>query len=295
MNPLPAALAAHLEQEVTSLCHCWRLTRTDGGVTRHTDHDRALSVGGEVFAPLTGFTGSEVRDTLGLSIDIAEVEGALSAGEITEADLFAGRYDGATVETFLVNWRDPAQFALLRKAIVGAVKRLDGRFVAELQSPARSLDQRRGRVIRRRCDAQLGDARCGVSLAGGFSGAGAVTGEAVNGALPVSGLGGFSSGWFAEGELTWTTGANTGLKQRVIDSRRSGPDVALVLWSDSPPPISIGDEFTITAGCDKRFATCKAKFANQLNFRGFPHVPGNDRAYGYATDGAVFDGGPVVP
>ena len=55
-----------------------------------------------------------------------------------------------------------------------------------------------------------------------------------------------------------------------------------------------GDSFTIVAGCDKRFGTCKAKFANRENFRGFPHLPGNDSAYAYVTDGLVFDGGPVV-
>ena len=56
-----------------------------------------------------------------------------------------------------------------------------------------------------------------------------------------------------------------------------------------------GDTFSVVAGCDKKFATCKAKFANALNFRGFPHLPGNDAAYGYVVDGGRFDGGPVVP
>ena len=56
-----------------------------------------------------------------------------------------------------------------------------------------------------------------------------------------------------------------------------------------------GDTFSVVAGCDKKFATCKAKFANALNFRGFPHLPGNDAAYGYVVDGGQFDGGPVVP
>ena len=53
--------------------------------------------------------------------------------------------------------------------------------------------------------------------------------------------------------------------------------------------------FRHCAGCDKTFATCKAKFDNALNFRGFPHLPGNDAAYAYVVDGGVFDGGPLVP
>jgi uncharacterized phage protein (TIGR02218 family) len=59
--------------------------------------------------------------------------------------------------------------------------------------------------------------------------------------------------------------------------------------------MAVGDIFSVEAGCDKTFATCKAKFSNALNFRGFPHLPGNDVAYSYVVDGGNFDGGPVVP
>lgn len=50
----------------------------------------------------------------------------------------------------------------------------------------------------------------------------------------------------------------------------------------------------MVVGCDKRFETCKAKFSNTVNFRGFPHLPGNDAAYGYVNEGGNFDGGPIV-
>ena len=51
---------------------------------------------------------------------------------------------------------------------------------------------------------------------------------------------------------------------------------ALDLWQRAPRPIRPGDAFTVTAGCDKRFDTCRSRFANAKNFRGFPHMPGND-------------------
>jgi uncharacterized phage protein (TIGR02218 family) len=43
-----------------------------------------------------------------------------------------------------------------------------------------------------------------------------------------------------------------------------------------PRGIAPGDAFEVTAGCDKQLGTCRAKFGNALNFRGFPHMPGND-------------------
>src|SRR5690606_26683406 len=99
--------------------------------------------------------------------------------------------------------------------------------------------------------------------------------------------------WFANGLLTWTSGMAAGRKARIVDHLVRGGEIVLVFRGEKEP--APGDAFTIVAGCDKRFQTCKAKFANQLNFRGFPHLPGNDAAYRYATDVGRLDGGPLVP
>ena len=57
--------------------------------------------------------------------------------------------------------------------------------------------------------------------------------------------------------------------QETTNGRGTGETVTVTRVVD-------GDTFDISAGCDKRAATCKAKFANFLNFRGAPHMPGND-------------------
>jgi uncharacterized phage protein (TIGR02218 family) len=292
----PEALADHLGREVTTVCHCWRLTRKDGQVTGFTDHDRVLSVDGSSFEPESGFSASEARDSLGLSVDTVDVEGALSSDRISDTDIAAGLYDGARVETFLVNWRAPEQFALIRTATIGKIVRRDDGFIAELESLARALDQQNGRYVTRLCDAELGDARCTFLLdQPGFSGAGVVVSLGPADTIGVSGLDGFAPGWFARGVLMWTTGTRIGRNERIVDHRVDGSVVSVVLQSSVCPEIAAGDSFSIVAGCDKSFATCKAKFGNALNFRGFPHLPGNDTAYGYVADGGNFDGGPVVP
>lgn len=296
MSIYPEALADHLGREVTTVCHCWRLTRKDGQVTGYTDHDRVLTVDGSGFEPESGFSASEARDSLGLSVDTVDVEGALSSDRISDTDIAAGLYDGARVETFLVNWRAPEQFALIRTATIGKIVRRDDGFVAELESLARALDQQNGRYVTRLCDAELGDARCTFLLdQPGFSGAGVVVSIGPADTIGVSGLDGFAPAWFARGVLTWTTGTRTGRNERIVDHRVDGSVVSIVLQSSVGPEIAAGDSFSIVAGCDKSFATCKAKFGNALNFRGFPHLPGNDTAYGYVADGGNFDGGPVVP
>ncbi len=294
MTTYPPALLDHLAGEITSLCHCWKLTRSDGTVLGFTDHDEALTVGGTAYEPASGFSASEARETLGLAASAVDVEGALSSDLLREEDIGAGLYDGASVETLLVNWRSPEDFASIRKETIGKITVSDNRLVAELQGAFQVLDQPGGRAVRRSCDAELGDGRCGVALTGGFRGVGVVTAASGADAIDVSGLAGFEDDWFSGGVLTWTSGGNVGRKARVVTHFNGSGAVTLTLWPGVGFGPQAGDAFTVTAGCDKGFATCKAKFANEVNFRGFPHLPGNNAAYSYVTDGGVFDGGVVV-
>lgn len=296
MTRYPPDLSTHLAETVTTLCHCWRLTRADGLVLGFTDHDRTLSVDGVSYEPESGFGASEARQSLGMAADAQDVEGALSSDRIRDTDVASGLYDGATVETLLVNWREPGVFAVLRTAVMGKIVRGDHGFVAELQSRAEALDRPRGRCVSRRCDAELGDSRCGVALSQPqFAANGATVSVRRPDTLVVSGLDGFQAGWFEQGELRWTSGAMQGRRVRVSHHRIGLDGVVLSIEPSGLGEAAATDAFTIVAGCDKAFATCKAKFANALNFRGFPHLPGNDAAYGYVADGGVFDGGALVP
>ena len=74
------------------------------------------------------------------------------------------------------------------------------------------------------------------------------------------------------GIVTWLTGANSGQKMEV----KKYTIGAIELFQPMPYTISIGDTYTVTAGCDKQLSTCRDRFANVANFRGEPHLPGND-------------------
>lgn len=47
----------------------------------------------------------------------------------------------------------------------------------------------------------------------------------------------------------------------------------------------------LSAGCDGAFATCRERFANTLNFRGFPYMTGNDVLQASPASEAIRDGG----
>lgn len=286
MRTIPGPLAAHLDGGVTTLCHCWRLTRRDGVVMGFTDHDRRLTFAGTDFLAASGFAASEREEEAGLSAATSEVAGGFSSEAIREADLAAGLYDGARVELFLVNWADPSQRLLLKVEDVGEVTRAGGEFRAELRALSHRLSQPQGRVYARRCDAGVGDARCGIALAG-FQATGTVTAVTDESRLSVSGLSGFAAGFFRHGRLAFTDGALAGTVAEI-----DGQDgAALSLWLPLSPLPAVGDRVTVTAGCDGSFATCRTKFSNSARFRGFPHMPGADFAYSYADGDTVHDGG----
>lgn len=277
-----------MSDTATTLCFCWRLTRADGQTLGFTDHDRPLEFHGTLFEPQSGFSQSEAQSSLGLAVDTAEIEGALSSSRLSEQDVDAGLFDGAKVETFRADWRDPDSARLIRVSAIGKIIRRDGALVAELESLTRNLDRPAGRYLRRSCDAELGDRRCGVQLSmAAMSASGTVASWQGNATYAVTGLDGFSDGWFAAGILT----AN-GVSTRVTAHRRATAGVLISL--DEHRSLAAGAPFTILAGCDKSFATCGSKFANTVNFRGFPHLPGNDAAYGYVNDDGIFDGGAIV-
>jgi len=185
----------------TTLCFCWRLTKKNGAVLGFTDHDRALTFDGTSFEPQSGFSQSEAQSSLGLAVDTAEIEGALSSTRLSETEIDAGLFDGAKIETFRVDWTAPEGAGLIRVSAIGKIIRRDGALVAELESLVRNLDRPAGRYLRRSCDAELGDARCGVTVAG-FAAAGAIVSRTGAGTYVVSGLDTCADGWFGGGKLT---------------------------------------------------------------------------------------------
>lgn len=291
MRTLPAGMQAHLDTGATTLCHCWKVTRAGAAAMGFTDHDAALTFDGVSFDAASGFEATAIESGLGLSVPNQDITGALSSAAITENDLAAGRYDRSSVEIWRVNWADVAQRVLMAKGEIGEVRRGPSGFTAELRGIAHRLNAPQGRHFQFSCDADAGDARCKVNLnAAAFKGTGAAAAAANRREFTASGLTSFADGWFCGGRIVWTSGANAGLAQTV----RSHFGAALALWEAMPFAIATGDAFTVTAGCDKRFETCKSKFANGLNFRGNPLMPGNDWIVASPRDGENHDGGSLT-
>lgn len=289
MRTLDVGFAAHIQSGATTLANCWRILRSDGVTLGFTDHDAPLMFDGTTFEPM--LEGGEAAEKLGAQTATAEVVGVLVSYRIAEDDILLGRYDGALVETWRVNWRDVSQRLLLRRATIGEITREDGAFRAELRSGQQALNRVSGRLYQKLCDAQVGDTRCGVDLENpAFRAPIEVTAVEDRFRLKVAGLEGFDEGWFGLGRAKWESGRRQGLDDPLVGHRRIGGADILGFSAPVGDWVEVGDLLTVTAGCDRRLTTCREKFGNVANFRGFPHVPGNDFVLRYPREDNPLDG-----
>lgn len=292
------SLQAHLETGVTTLCRAWAVVRRDGRVFGFTDHDRDLAFEGIVFRADTGMSARAVAQSTGLSVDNTEGFGALSDAGLREADIRAGRFDGAEVRIWQVNWADVAERGLIFRGTIGEVGRElladTGAFRAELRGLAEVLAEPQGFVFQRACSAVLGDGRCRFDLTqAGFFAERAV--EVVEDArvFRFAEFTGFDDRWFDKGRVEVLSGAAAGLVGVVKNDRLSASGRVVELWQGLGAEVAPGDMLRIEAGCDKREATCRLKFDNFLNFRGFPHVPGEDWLAAFPSRLVGNDGGSI--
>lgn len=286
------SLSDHLAGGTTTVCRAWAVTRRDGVVLGFTDHDHAFSFDGITFAASSGMTARALEQTTGLAVDNSEAVGALSDASISEVDLHSGAFDGAEVQSWLVNWQDLSERSLVFRGSLGEVERQGSGFRAELRGLAEVLNQSQGRVYQKPCSAVFGDSACRVDIeAPGHSIEVSVMDTPGEAELLVPGQIGVPDGWFQHGQVLVLKGAAAGQIGVIKRDRESAAGRVIEVWERFSGGPQAGDEIRIVAGCDKRVETCRDKFDNLLNFRGFPSIPGEDWLVSYPVRAGNNDGG----
>jgi len=269
MRQMTDAFAARLGAAATTLALCWQIVRRDGVGLGLTTHDRALQVGGMAYAAAPGLQPSAITWGQAGEAHAMEIAGALTPDGVREADLIDGLYEGATARCFFVDWEQPQAGTLeLAAGTIGAVGCNDGMFALELLSPLSVLNAGAIERYAPTCRAALGDMRCRVDLALrtraarvlGVAGAAVTTDDAAGG-----------PDTYRYGRARVLSGPAAGREVPVEGSGGGAVTLRAVL-----PGLTAGAQIELREGCDKRFATCRDRFGNMANFRGEPHVPGND-------------------
>lgn len=263
----------------TRLCQIWTITRTDGEVLRFTSLDHDLEYGGLEYKACDSLnpSASEAVSEVNAS-GTMDLSGAIGPDGVTREDLYAGLYDGAYVEAWLVPWDGHESPKLLLRGTFGPVEQGETGFRVELLGDGAKLMQTPLiKLLQPGCRWQFGDGFCGKAL-----GPLTVTGTVDS----ASGLRSFvdaaraeTAGYFTRGRVTFTSGDNDGISAEIKEHSSGG---SFELWPRLPFPISIGDQYSMTPGCTNLKAAsggtngCTA-WDNVLRYGGFLKVPGSDK------------------
>ncbi|QTD57553.1 DUF2163 domain-containing protein [Parasphingorhabdus cellanae] len=259
-----------LDAPLTTCCYAWRLERSDGVTIGFVSHDRDLVIDNLRYRAAPGMVPSTIALSDSLEMDSVDIAGVMTSAAIAEPDLVAGRWNGARLHISLVNWENPEDEPLhLISGEFGEIARSGDAFRVEMLGGTSFLDEAIAPLTSPTCRARLGDRACKVSLAAHQ--AEMELSQMAESQLIFADLQGRASDYIY-GELRWLSGRNCGLSFAII----GGAGDALRLADQPTQPVSVGDRALLTAGCDKTFATCRARFHNSINFRGEPHLPGND-------------------
>jgi uncharacterized phage protein (TIGR02218 family) len=294
-------LKAHLAEDVTTIATCWRIVRSDAQEFFFTDHDTDIVYDGDTYEAASGVLPQSLQQSDQFAVDNQQLTALLESDRISEADMSAGLFDYAKLDVFILNYEDLTQgvMYLVKDWSLGEIEIRDNAFTAEARGKAQHLQQNICQLYSADCRADLGDAQCQVNLALLTI---TSTVESVSESrriftssdLIVEPGSGDPSGTpldpvYQYGLLTWLepssgesyNGANAGYQMEV---KRHDPDTGEIeLFEAMPYTIEVGDEFSVTYGCDKSITTCKARFDNVVNFRGEPYIPGLDRMLDIAT------------
>lgn len=266
-----------LANNALTICRLWEITKRDGNIVRLTDHSKNISFGGNTFASDGGFSISALETGENLAVDNAEFNVLFKSTAVSQVDILNGAFDGASVQCWLVNYENVANYCILPGAYLIKVKTADtDSGVFELASISSKLNQSIGKFCVPTCDADLGDSRCAVSL-GAFTVTGTLTGVTDNRIFTDSSRA-EADDYFNYGKLTWTSGNNNGLSFEVIDFGSGQFTLAEFCENE----IQVGDTYSVYRGCDRLTDTCKNVFNNFERFRGFPFNVSDVELYGGA-------------
>lgn len=276
MKLITAALQGLLDSRVYSFATCWKITRSDGLIFGFTDHDQDLWVSGVTYIAKTGYKRTAIESGIALAPDNIDVDSFVEDDSISSEDIRAGEYDNAEVEIFMVNHESPSDgIIILRKGNIGNITLQDFAYVVEIRGLAQRMTVNILELYMISCRAELADGRCQVNMSA-FTKGGSVTDVVTDRrtiSVHIPDLS-FPLNYFKYGTLTWTAGNNEG-RSMEIKSFSVAP-YTLTLFLPMPGLIRVGDTFSIEAGCDKKFSTCRDRFNNVNNFRGEPYIPHED-------------------
>jgi uncharacterized phage protein (TIGR02218 family) len=247
---------------------CWQIKLSNDKIFNFTDADEDFIYDDESYLSGSYFTPGSISSFNELAQDNFTISGVIDDKYITYEMIVIGDLSEAYIEVFLVDLEKLEESkVILKTGWIGEIKYSNNSYTAEIISIGGKTNNIIGNCYSSSCRAEFGSKYCGMAIEK-FTYKGVITSVISEGCF-------FDEsrvepdGYFVQGLITFTSGKNRGKKYTVVEFFENKISVDFLIIAK----FFVGDEYIITAGCDKSVNCCIAKFNNVLNFRGEPYIP----------------------
>jgi len=280
-------MKAHVADYQTRVI-CLRIVPVTGATVRLTHYPTDLAMSNAtVYASFHGYDFSGFESVSSMAPGAIDLQGILGVAGISREAIASGVYDNARCYLFATSWTAPIEDEEpLTASTFGKATLIDDTFVIEEMALIDALNQSVGQTYTATCQKTFGNStgplitRCNKDVAA-LNVTGTLTGV-TDLMICRDSSRAEAADYFAYGLLSFTTGANAGLKP--IQVKRHEADGTLELFEAMPYPMVIGDEYSLSPGCRKRLEDCRDKWANVINFGGFSRIPTNNQSGQWGTN-----------
>ncbi len=251
---------------ITNYVTCINIMLMDGNQINLTTSDEEVRYNKQIFYPIGGLSISKISTSEQLGEDNFYFNCAIDDNFFKYKDLIEGRFNQAMLEVWLVNNNE--EKILLKTGFIGVISiKAENFFTAEIESLSSKTKNTLGKCYLRTCRANFGDMNCKID-ASKYSFPGQISFVNIGNS--------FSDkdrlepdDYFTYGKIKFVSGKFQDKEFQVSSYLNSSIYIDCHYKLD----FKVGDEYIITAGCDKELQTCISKFANAINFRGESFIP----------------------
>jgi uncharacterized phage protein (TIGR02218 family) len=268
-------------------------TFVDGTILRTTNADIALTFGGNTFASCApAFDRTKTTVKVGLEVDSMDITAMprttdTISGLTWQAAARLGNLDGAWVKVetaYIQTWPTVVGTLYVFQGQVSDIYPDRTSVKITVKDALELLAQNFPRnVYQSVCLHTVYDTGCALTKAT-YTTTGTVAASPAPTVTSIKTGHAQAAGYFDQGVLSFTSGANSGIRRTI---KAYDPATGFTFALPLPVAPAAGDTVSVYPGCDKTVATCRAKFSNDANFRGYPWVPTPEQATPAMTGGTT--------
>ena len=275
MKHLSAETLQKLNSGNFEFVKCFIITLKDSSKLYFTENSEDLIIDNNIYKSSLGVEENKIETYNNITESKQEIMGFLNNSEIDENDIILGKFNGAVVETFLIDKNDlSGEKICLNKGFFSNITLVDGKFFVEIVGISSILNKPVCETYSPLCRCCFCDKRCGLDK-NNYCFSASITSINSDISFYSAELLDFEDNYFKYGIITFTTGLNINTSIVVKDFISS----TVILEHKPQHSLTVGDTFKIICGCDKTLKTCYNKFHNSINFRGEPNIPREEKVY----------------